>query len=326
MTAARRTREPAQEVEDPYRLGWRLVGRKGPTGKREVIYQPLTLEDWLYPEEEDFRVQSNAHVRDRLYLYAVFGLCCPGQLTLADHRVAWDDPTLRPNGPDVVVIPRAEPLPGKRPGTYRVGPHGARPVLVIAVTSPENADTRRTDLHRKRRIFYRAGVEFHVIVDEQPSRRRRTPELRRLQLIGYRRGRPGYERLTPDAQGRLWLEPVRLWLGIETGSEGDRAVCFDAQNRKIDDFPGMAQARQEAERAWQQAEQARQQAERDKQQADQARQQAERDKQQAERDKQQADQARQQAERDKQQANQARQQAEARVRELEAELRRLRGE
>jgi len=104
--------------------------------------------------------------------------------------------------------------------------------------------------------------------------------------VGYTRTPVGYQPLAPDARGRLWLAPVRLWLGVE----GDEIVCYDAAGRPQGDYRALALAVTAAERAQAEAERARGEAER-----------------------------RAEAE------AVARAEAEDRLRALEAELRRLRG-
>ena len=107
-----------------------------------------------------------------------------------------------------------------------------RPKLIVEVTSPS---TRHGDLVTKRRQYYRAGVDYYVIFDELPQRRMDAP--RQLRILAYRRGQRGYERLELNEQGRLWLESVGVWLGIEidneSGSANARAVCYDREGNRF---------------------------------------------------------------------------------------------
>ena len=101
--------------------------------------------------------------------------------------------------------------------------------------------TRHTDLVKKRRNYFRAGVEYYVIIDDVPPRRADAP--RRLRILGYRRGSRGFERLPLDDQGRLWLEAVGVWLGIE----GERVVCYDREGNRIRNIVEERHARAAAE-------------------------------------------------------------------------------
>src|SRR5205823_13507643 len=87
----------------------------------------------------------------------------------------------------------------------------------------------------------RARVPLYVIVDREQVE---GP----VKLIGYRYAPQEYEEMPLDAQGRLWLEPLGLWLG----TRGNRVVCYDgATGQELGDY---TQVSQQAERLSQQAE------------------------------------------------------------------------
>lgn len=111
--------------------------------------------------------------------------------------------------------------------------------MIIEVTSPA---TRRTDLGIKRHEYWQCQVPYYVIVDELPGR-----GLRQLRILGYRHGKRGYQRMALNEQRRLFLEPVKLWLGHESG----RVVCYDQQGQPI---PDHVQSEQERRRVEQRAE------------------------------------------------------------------------
>src|SRR5207244_4266943 len=102
-------------------------------------------------------------------------------------------------------------------GIFSVAAEGARPVLVIEIVSVDAHDpgVRNNDVVAKVREYYQAGVPLYVIVDQE---RENGPR----RLIGYRRGKRRYVKLPLDDQGRLWLEPLGLWLGLRE----NRVVCF----------------------------------------------------------------------------------------------------
>ena len=93
---------------------------------------------------------------------------------------------------------------------------------------------------------------MYVIADA----RLETQDDRRLELFAYRYQPQGYERIAPDAQGRVWLEAVGLWLGVcrDRVAGGERLACFDpTTGEEIGDYTAVtrtaaeAKARAEAE-------------------------------------------------------------------------------
>ena len=85
--------------------------------------------------------------------------------------------------------------------------------------------------------YHRAGVALYILVDFARQRRHE-----RLHLIGFRWTAAGYEPLESDADGRLWLGPVRLWPGVVD----NEIVCQDEAGDEIGDFAGQV-GRTEAE-------------------------------------------------------------------------------
>jgi Uma2 family endonuclease len=291
------SREPAYQFEsgdisglkkkDPYPYGWREIPRLLPDGKEIHERVPLTLEDILHPEVGDFRMHSREHQRFCRYLCDVL-----------ENRVA-DDPTAAVL--DDVLVAWAHPgIRGHGPdiavifnvqqqqnwSTFDEVEEGTKPSLIIEITSPS---TYSVDLETKVDHYAQVGVEWYVIVDIVI--RRDMPSKR---LLGYQLTPDGYELLEPNAEGWLWLAPVNLWLGWH----GEDIACYDADGNLIGDYNAVVDARIQAEERAAQEAQARTAAEK---RADDA------------------DQARATAEKRADDADQARHQ-------LEAELRRLRGE
>jgi colicin import membrane protein len=304
MTRTTVHRPPAPDTPpdaDPFRYGWRLVPRPTPDNPHNLEQVPLTLEDVLHPETGDFIVHSDRHETDRMYLTAVLrarlepaGIA----IVLSDVRIAWDLPDLRPHGPDVMVIPGVAERQDW--STFDVAVEGARPALIIEITSPE---TRANDLEIKVDHYARAGVAQYVIVDDA----RRRGGKRRLRLLDYRLEAGAYRLHAPDAAGRVHLVIANLWLGVE----GDHVVCYDERGAAFGEYATVVrQAAEAAERAQREAERAQREAERAQREAE-AREAEARARQEAE------ERARREAE--------ERAALAARLRDLEAELRRLRG-
>ena len=265
-----------QPDDDLFRYGYRYVTRTDGRGRQTFVMVPLTEEDVLHPQLEDHVTQNEPHDEDCGYIKVACQIRLtnhPNAVVLHDCKVIWDIAGMGDHGPDIAVIFGARR--GER-SSFDVAKEGVRPEIIIEVTSRA---TRNIDLKTKPRQYWRCGVPCYVIVDELPRRRPR-----QLRIIGYQRGPRGYRRLALNAQGRLWLEALQMWLGQENG----RVVCYDQNGQPI---PDPVQAALERELA----EQARQQAEQEREQAEQARQQAEQDREQAEQRAVQAEQEREAA-------------------------------
>ena len=255
-----------QAVADPYRYGWRYVVRTDERGQRSRVRVPLTQQDVLHPQEGDVVVQTAAHDRDCTYLREVLTARVadrPGMLALRDCRVDWGVEGIEPHSPDLVVFMGLTREWDPRRGTFPVREMGAAPQFVIEVTSPS---TRYNDLDDKVVEYHKAGIPSYVIVDHRDDCK---PPL--VELLAYRSTPAGYVRAPLSPEGRLWLDAVATWLGVEK----DRVVCYDERGNRVPDYVDVlktaehATARaeesavlaEESIRARQEAERARQEAE-----------------------------------------------------------------
>jgi colicin import membrane protein len=279
---------------EPYHFGWRYVRRELADGNFVIDEVPLTLEDVLYPEEGDQVTHSKIHQRTVKYLVNVLEARLsqnPAAAVLDDTRVAWDVPGLRPNGPDIAVVLGVREQ--RNWSTFDVAKEGVRPALIIEMTSPE---TRGIDLLAKVDIFAEAGVAQYIIVDIRQWKGAET-----LYLIGYQLDPQGYQLIVPNEQGWLWLDAVGLWMGLRD----NQVECYDEAGNRIGDYVDIDAARIEAE-ARADAEATRADAEATRADAEAA--------------------ARAEAEARAQAEAAARAATELRLQNLEAELRRLRGD
>jgi hypothetical protein len=241
---------PRPSKNDRFRHGIRYLRHRQPNGTVEVEEIPLRPENLLFPQEGDRPVVTDGHTSDCHYLRSVFKsqlVRVKGAVVLCDCRVDFCNPDFEPLGPDVVVM-----FDVKRKynwSTFNVDKEGARPMLVVEITSP---DSRKYDLKTKVDLYYRANVSTYVIVDRHERHRRLF-----MHLLGYRRGRRGYVAMKPDKQGRLWLEAAGVWIGITE----ERAVCFDRDGNRIGDYEEIAQALEQEKKAFEKEKKARTQAE-----------------------------------------------------------------
>lgn len=230
--------EPAPGPEvDPFRYGWRFVAEKQADGQSRLKQVPLTLHDLLFPQEEDQEMHYPSHEEERFRLMEIIGdrvADDPMAKVLGDCRIRYDVPGLEPLGPDVALFSNlAKDWDG---GTLEVAATGARPILVVEVTSP---DTRKNDFGPKKDYHHRGGVPLYVIVDARPG-----PKGRRVKLHGFRHAVGGYEPLPLDDQGRLRVESLSIWLKVE----GTRVVGLDGETGEpFGDYQERARARARAE-------------------------------------------------------------------------------
>jgi Uma2 family endonuclease len=315
------------DESDPFRYGWRYVRVRQADGTEAIEQVPLTPEDILFPEEDDFIVHTDFHAIDMTYLRVVFNARLawnPRAVTVSDCRVDWNIPGVRPLGPDVAMFLGIERR--KNWATLDVAAEGARPLLVVEITSPS---TRKNDLGIKVDFYHRARVPLYVIADANEH----DDDSRRLELIAYEYAADGFQRVEPDERGWIWLAPVGVWLGVVRDPHGDfdRLACFDAETgAEVGDYTAVSRALEEATAAQAQAEaraeaEARR-AETEAQRAEAEARRAETETQRAEVEARRAETETQRAEVEARRAEveaEARARAEARVRELEEAIRRL---
>src|SRR5918996_4357028 len=91
-TILTKPKKPSPPTEDPFRYGWRFVKETTPEGDVIERQVPLTEEDVLHPQEEDFIVNTARH--DQIAGYLKFAMQSPyierqGILVLGNQRVDW---------------------------------------------------------------------------------------------------------------------------------------------------------------------------------------------------------------------------------------------
>ena len=109
--------------------------------------------------------------------------------------------------------------------------------LVVEITSES---TRKNDLGIKVEFYHRAKVPFYLVVDVT-----RPKGVRHLTLIGHRYTPQGYERIEPDARGRIYLDSVDLYVGVthDRLAGYDRLACFDPKTgEELGDYTALKEA------------------------------------------------------------------------------------
>jgi hypothetical protein len=218
---------PPAPASDPYFYGWRMVPRWDDRGGQTWEKVPLTPWDVLHPEEEDFIVNNDAHDRDIHYLKDIFEEQVAGRegtRVLCDHRILWGIPDLGPHCPDVIVFEGLNKSWDPHRGTFPVKEMGARPILIVEVTSPS---TRDVDVDEKVEDYHSAGVPLYVIADHRETEDGRAY----VRIMGYRTTPEGYVRI-PEQPNGIWIESLKVWIQ----AEGDRVACADEHGRRIPDL------------------------------------------------------------------------------------------
>jgi len=199
---------------DPFYYGWRYVSRAHPDGESEYERVPLTFEDVLHPEEGDHVVEGDLHGLICAYLASVGRRMLKGDptaLVLSNTGVYWPPPYGLHHAPDVAVI-----LGVKQQRelwtSFSVVKEGVAPRLLMEVVSPH---CRKADVVDKFKHYHERQVPIYVIVDREgwdgP-----------VHLLGYQYTPKKYLPMPTDEDGRLWLEPMGVWLA----PKGNRVACF----------------------------------------------------------------------------------------------------
>ncbi len=283
--------EPDPTLEDPWFYGWRIVTRVRPDGTEVSEQIPLTEWDVLHPEEEDFIVQNNAHGENCHYLK--FALRThfrdrPDVLIFEDHRVDWQHPTIRPHGPDIAVFDGAAAKWPDDVATFKMRDAGARPLLVIEVTSPT---TRKWDVGAKIDHYFQVGVPYYLLAD-----RRGRGGNSRLELRAFQATRESYVPMAVDPVKGVFIPTVQLRFQVEA----NKVVCLNRKGKRyprdlelvVDLAAETNRAEQEKARADRAAERVAEEttrAENEKTRAERANQRADREKARAEQEKARAD-------------------------------------
>ncbi|MEM7533552.1 MAG: Uma2 family endonuclease [Chloroflexota bacterium] len=212
--------------EDDTIYGWRTVCEMDEDGNEHWIEIPLTLEDYLHPQEGDKFMINSGHDVITGYICSALGTYIGyrtrivdgvGSVSYGDVGIDWNIPDEAAISPDVSIIHNVR-NPLEIRGIFNIAEEGTTPSLVIEVTSPS---TRSADFHQKFEKYERREVPYYIIVD--------TMDKTSFQLVGYEMIGNGYVEMTPNEQGWLWMPPVNAWIGVQ----GNEVRCYDADGNYL---------------------------------------------------------------------------------------------
>lgn len=240
--------EPETKLPDgyPFHIGSRLVNHFDSNGKHlRHEYVPLTLEDYLHPQEEDKFYVSNLHSITVRYLGHALELNLrdrPRLKTFLEQRVDWQVEGIEPHAPDAVVLDGYAIPYDDRLGTVPVRDLGCVPLAVFEVTSEA---TRHTDFGDKLDEYLDVGIPYYLVIDcFVPNG---SPVLLAMQRINDR------YRLMPEHPKLGFMIPeIKLYFRWEN----DRLFVADREGNDIPDSATVG-AELEASRQMAQAETAR---------------------------------------------------------------------
>jgi Uma2 family endonuclease len=151
-------------------------------------------------------------------------------------------PGLRHHAPDLAVFAGVWERPQE--GIFDLKASGGHVLLVIEVTSPATRHLDVASPHPDAKTRFRhyawAGIPLYLIVD---AARRSTSKGQALPIFGYELTEDGYQPLPLNEHGRLWVPPVKMWLG----TRGTEVVCFDEHGEEIRRYEQEQAARLELE-------------------------------------------------------------------------------
>ena len=162
-------------------------------------------------------------------------------VVLSDCQVDFNIPGVKPLCPDVALFSGVRRRVAW--SSFNVAQEGARPGMVIEVTSP---DTRSNDVGIKVDYYFRGRVPWYLIADVTIE----DEGERRIELILYRRTGRAYRRVPADDQGRVWLESVGLWLGQTRDEQGGfmRLAFYDpATGEEVGDYTAISRTLAESQ-------------------------------------------------------------------------------
>jgi Uma2 family endonuclease len=199
-----------------------------PGGGREFQELPLTPEYFLDPRFGDQMVQGPVHSDVTRTLADLLKRCYLDRddvLVLSDVKLLWGHREWRRPAPDVTLVEGVR-NPKRKRRSFNVVREGVRPTLVIEVVSEDDAELRYVDQVEKVSLYARERIPEYLLLDPPQK-----ATGYRYQWTGYRLdANRQYQKIEPDAEGRLFSETTGLWFGVSP--DGQQIWLFDAVTGK----------------------------------------------------------------------------------------------
>ncbi len=267
------------DTGDEYYYGYRTIIGYDENGEISYTYRPLTLDDFLEPEEGDVYMQGSLHTEDVIRLRGIFihHLKNRGNITVfCDLKIEWGIEDLQNPAPDISIFENVRD-PEKPRGTFSVPEEGVSPFFILEVVSPRY---RSADIKKKPVIYRKAGVSEYIIADPNLKGDKVSYTVSGYRLIGNR-----YVKTEPDSQGRIRSLTTNVLIG--PAESGTRLAVYDTVTGEeiLSDDERAEQEKTKAEKEKARAEREKAKAEREKAKAEREKAKAEREKAKAEKEK-----------------------------------------
>lgn len=197
-----------ERIDDEFYYGYRTIITYDDEGKEIYSYQPLTLDDFLDPQEGDLFMQGTLHNADTDTLKSIFRYLYrddPTTAVFSDLKILWGIEGLSQPAPDVMVIPNVKELAKPRQ-VFDMALEGTHPRFILEVVSPRY---RQPDRDKKLAIYERAGVEEYFILDSWLQNDQVAYE-----ILGYRLQENIYTEIQPDERGWVFSAVNNVWIGV----------------------------------------------------------------------------------------------------------------
>lgn len=202
--------------DDNFFYGWRIVSETRPDGRTLYRELPLTSGDFLDPQIGDHFVQNSLHNWLVSMLFVIlhnYYLNDPSTGVFCDLKMEWSIPGLKEPAPDLAVVPHIRHKEATR-SSLDVIAEQTRPCLIVEVVSPRYPG----DDTDKVAIYQQAGIAEYIIIDPHSDK-----EAAPFTLQGYRLAGGLYQKMRPDAEGRLLSKTTGIYFGL---SESRRRVIL----------------------------------------------------------------------------------------------------
>jgi hypothetical protein len=202
-------------MEYPFHIGTRTLITQDASGRTKFEYVPMTLEDYIHPQEEDRFLLSVEHIEITGLINHAFRYNCQDRPSLElwqEMRIDWQHPDIGVHGPDIAIFDNV-PADFDRSGkTLYVRDLNLEPLLIVEVTSDA---TRKVDFEEKYLDYQELGIPHYVIIDIAP------PEGVPRSIQGFRLHRGQYQALRYAPDVGIMIPSIDMYMNLT-----DQGVVF----------------------------------------------------------------------------------------------------